>query len=104
MYAKRNESCVLEISGKASADTGLLGGSVDRDEDEISLLDALVDIGGEEEVAATGFTDDVLKTGLVDGKLEVLAVPRVDTRLVKVNDGDSDVGTLESNDRACRAA
>ena len=104
MYAKRNERRVLEISGKASADTILLGGSVDRDKNEVGLLDALVDIGGEEEVAATGLADDVLKTGLVDGKLEVLAVPRVNTRLFQVNDGDSDFGTFESNDRACRAA
>ena len=91
---------VLEIGGKAGTDTRLLGRSVYGDEDEVCLTDALVDIGGEEEVASAGLADDVLEAGLVDGEVEVGRVPRVDTRLVKVDDGDLDVGALEGDDGA----
>ena len=94
---------VLEIGGEAGTDTRLLGGCVNRDEDEVCLTDTLVDIGGEEEVATAGFADDVLEAGLVDGEVEVGRVPRVDTRLVKVDDGDLDVGALEGDDGARRA-
>ena len=94
---------VLEVSGEACADTALLGRGVDTDEDELGLLDGLVDVGGEEEVAAAAGPDDLLETGLVDRELEVWAVPRVDTRLVQVDDGDLDLGALECNDGARRA-
>ena len=93
----------LEIGGEAGTDTRLLGRSVYGDEDEVCLTDALVNIGGEEEVAAAGLADDVLEAGLVDGEVEVGRVPRVDTRLVEVDDGDLDVGALQRDDRARRA-
>lgn len=67
-------------------------------------MDALVDIGREKEVAAARLADDLLETGLVNRQLEIGAVPRVYTRLIEVDDGDDDIGALESNDRACRAA
>ena len=81
----------------------LLRGRVDTDEDKVGLLDALVDVRREEEVAAAAGPDDLLETGLVDRELEVWAVPRVDTRLVQVDDGDLDVGALQRDDRARRA-
>ena len=90
----------LKVSAEARTDTGLLGGGVDTDEDELGLLDGLVDVGGEEEVAAAARPDDLLETGLVDRELEVWAVPRVDTRLVQVDDGDLDLWALECNDGA----
>lgn len=90
----------LEVSGETSTDTALLGGGVDTDEDEIGLLDTLIDISGEEEVATTRLADDILEAGFVDRKLEVGAVPGVDTGLVQVDDCDGDVGALEGDDSA----
>jgi hypothetical protein len=90
----------LEVSSEAGTDTALLGGGVDADEDQVGLLDALIDIGGEEEVAATSLSDNVLKTGFVDGKLEIRAIPGIDTSLVQIDNRDSDVGALESDDGA----
>ena len=95
---------VLEVSAEASTDTALLRRGVDTDEDEVGLVDGLVDVGREEEVAAAAGPDDLLEAGLVDGEGKVWAVPRVDTRLVQVNDGDLNLRALESNDSACRAA
>jgi len=59
--------CVLEISSKSSTHSTLLGGGVDADEDQISLLDGLVDVGREEEVATARLADNLLETWLVDG-------------------------------------
>ena len=102
--ARRLYADVLEIGGEAGTDTRLLGRGVDGNENEVGLANALVDIGGEEEVAAARLADDVLEAGLVDGEVEVGRVPRVDTRLVKVDDGDLDVGALEGDDGARRAS
>lgn len=104
MRYMHNIANLLEIGGESGTDTRLFGGCVDRDKDEVGLLDAFVDIGREKEVAAARLTHDVLEAGLVDGKSKVFAVPRVNTRLVEVDDGDLDVGALESDHRACRAA
>ena len=93
----------LQIRRIARADARLLRRGVDADEDKVGLLDALVDVRREEEVAAAAGPDDLLETGLVDRELEVWAVPRVDTRLVQVDDGDLDVGALQRDDRARRA-
>lgn len=101
---KQGSQDSLEIRGKASTDTALLGGRVDTDEDKVGLEDALVDIGGEEEVATARLTDDVDETRLVDRKCEIGAVPSIDPSLVQVDDGDLNVGTLEGDDRAGRAA
>ena len=94
----------LEIGGEASTNTRLLGGGVDGDKDEVSLTDALVDVGREEEVPAACLADDVLQAGLVDGEVEVGGVPRVDTGLVKVDDGDLDLRALECDDGTRRAS
>ena len=93
----------LQISSKPRADAALLRGRVDRDEEEVGLQYGGVDVGGEEEVAAAAAANDILKAGLVDGEIEVGTVPRVDTRLVEVDDGDLDVGALQRDDRARRA-
>ena len=91
---------LLEISRETSTNTALLGGGVDTDEDQVGLLNALIDIGGEEEVAATGLSDNILESRLVDGKLEIRAVPGIDTSLVQIDNRDGDVGTLEGDDGA----
>lgn len=93
----------LEVRSETSTDTALLGRRVDTDEDKIGFEDALVDVGGEEEVATACLTDDVDETGLVDGKSKVIAVPGIDTGLVQVNDGDLDVRAFERDDSARRA-
>lgn len=64
----------------------------------LGLSDSLVDVGREEEVLAAGSLDDIVETGLVDG--EVVRVPGVDTGLVKVDNGDLDVGALERDNSA----
>ena len=76
---------VREICGKASTDTGLLGGSVDGDEDEVGFLDALVDVGGEKEVATPRLPYDLLQSGLIDRQLE----DRKSTRLNSSHSGES---------------
>lgn len=91
---------VLEISGEASADTRFFGGGVYADENELGFQDGLVDICREEEIASTSLTDDILEARFVDRKFEVWRVPGVDTSLIEINDGDLDVGTLESDYRA----
>jgi hypothetical protein len=64
----------------------------------LSLSDALVNVGREEEVLAAGGLDDLIETRLVDGK--VVRVPGVDTGLVQVDNRDLDVGALERDNRA----
>lgn len=93
----------LEICRKTSTNTALLRGRVDADEDQVCLLDALVDVGREEEVASARLLDDVNEAGLIDGEAEIGAVPRVDTLLVEIDDGDLDVGAFEGDDGARRA-
>ena len=66
-------------------------------------MNGLVDVGGEEQVAAAGGLDNLNEAWFVDRQVEVGAVPRVDTRLVQVDDGDLDLGALECNDGARRA-
>lgn len=64
----------------------------------LGLGDSLVDISREEEVLSTGTLDDLVESGLVDR--EVVRVPRVNTGLVEVDNGDLDVGALGRNDSA----
>lgn len=94
----------LEISCEACTNTALLGGGVDTDEDEVGLHDSLVDFSGEEQVATATFADDVFETRLVDGELEILVVPCIDTSLVEINDRDNDMGALQRNNGASRTA
>jgi hypothetical protein len=98
----KKEMEILEISGKAGTDTALLRRGVDGHEDELRLPDALLDVGREEQVAAAACPNDVLEARLVDGELEVRAVPRIDTRLVEIDDGDSDVRAFQCDNSACR--
>lgn len=86
---------ILEISRKPSTNTALLGRRVDADKNEIGFVDRFVDISGEEEVAPTGFSNDVLQARLIDGELEVLAVPSIDPSLIQIYNGDLDIGTIE---------
>ena len=94
----------LEICSKSGSHSGLLGGSVHRDENQVRLTDTLVDVGGEEKVAATAAANDILKARLVDGEIEVGAVPRVDAGFVEIDDGDGDVRAFECDDSASRSS
>jgi hypothetical protein len=85
----------LEIRSKASAYPRLLGGCIDRDENEVGVLDTLIDVGGEEEVPPSRLADNVFEPGFVDGKVIVGTVPGVDTSLVEVYNGHCDVRALE---------
>jgi hypothetical protein len=120
------------VSGAAGTNTTVLGGGVDGNKNDISLADVLGDVGGEEQVrlalidgdlallsggalavggrlardlarsaTITGDSDDVVQTRLVNRR--VTGVPASDTVNVSVDDGDLNVGVLESNDSGGRA-
>jgi hypothetical protein len=94
---EREETVNLrKISSHASTHSGFLGGSVDRDKDEISLLDGGIYIRGEEQVLATALKDNLIQTRFVNGK--VVGIPSINASLVQVNDGDLDVMALVSDD------
>lgn len=88
------------VSGAAGTDTTVLGGGVDGDEDNVGLTNVLGDVGREEKVGLAGLksnlvrgtvlvgdgrgtsaitsnADNVVQTGLVDGR--VLRVPSADS-------------------------
>ena len=85
---------VVQVCGETSAETALLGGGVDGDEDQVGFGDSLVDLGGEEQVSASALLDNVNQSGLVDGKVEVGVVPSINSGLVQVDNGDLDVRTM----------
>lgn len=120
------------ISGAAGTNTTVLCGSVDGNKNDISLADVLGDVGREEQIrlalidgnlallgggtlavggglirdlgrsaTITGNSDDIVQTRLVDRR--VAGVPTSDTVGVSVDNGDLDVGVLESNDSSGRA-
>ncbi len=93
----------LEIGSIASTNTTFLCGRIDADENKIGLLDCLVYARGEKEVATTGFLDDVDQPGFIYGQVVVGAIPRVDSSLVEVDDGDLNVWALQRNDGTSRA-
>ena len=95
---------ILEIGSETCSNATLLGGRVDADEDEVGVLDAFVHIGGEEEIAVAGLADDIFEIGLIYWKFEFRVVPSVDAVLIKVDYGDLNVRTFESNDGAGRTA
>jgi hypothetical protein len=95
---------VLEVGSEASTDTALLRWRVHGDEDEVGLTNALVDVSREEKVAAASLLDNIDEARLIDGQVKVWTVPRVDAGLVKVNDSNLDLGALECDYRAGRAA
>ena len=94
---QRDQYDLLEIGGKASTNTTLLGRGIDRDEDEVGFKDSLVDVGREEQVTAARLLDDFEETGFVDGEVKVGRVPSIDASLVEVNNGDLDMRTLEGD-------
>jgi hypothetical protein len=95
---------VLEIGGSPSANARLLSWGIDADKDEFSLLDRLIYVSRKEKVAPSRLSYDVNEAWLVDRKFVVGAVPGVDTGLIKIDDGDLDIGALDSNDRTCWTA
>ena len=90
----------LQVCAEACTDTALLRRRVNGDEDQVGLLDSLVDVRREEQVLAASGPHDIFEAGLVDGQVEARAVPRVDTRLVQVHNGDLDLGALQGDDGA----
>jgi hypothetical protein len=93
----------LDISRRACPDATLLGRRVDADKDKVGLLNRLVDVCGKKEVASACFSDDISKAWLVNRELKIGAVPGIDARLVEINDGYLDVGTLDGDDSARRS-
>ena len=94
IHSCRLKTRVLKVSGKSSAYPALLSGSIDTNEDKISLLDAFIDIGGEKEVTSAGLADNIIEAWFVNRQLKVRAIPGIHTGLVKVNNGYSDVGAF----------
>lgn len=92
---------VAQISCITSAHTLGLGGSVDRDKDEIRIDDRLVNVGGEKEVFSAARLHNLIQAGLVDW--EDIGIPGIDARLVQVDDCDSDVGVFSGNNGTCGA-
>lgn len=92
---------VLQVCGETGSHTTLFRGRVDTDKNEVRLLDRLVNITREEEVASPRLADNVLKTGLINGQRKVRAIPCVYASLINVDNGNSDVGAFQGDDGAC---
>ena len=88
---------ILEIRSEAGTNTRFLGGGVDGYEDEVSLVDTLVYVGGKEQVATPCLTHNFLKAWFINWKREVLAIPRVNTRLIEVDDSNLNVRAFKGN-------
>jgi hypothetical protein len=96
LLLKKDGLNLRKISSHTSTHSRLLSGSVDRDEDEISLLNGAINVSGEEQVLSSAFKDNLIQTGLIDGK--VIGIPSVNTSLVQINNGDLDVVALVGDD------
>ena len=95
---------LLQIGSKASPHSALFRWGVHTDENEVGFPDALVDICGEEQIAPAADLDDLDETRFIDWQAEVRAVPRVNTRLIQIDDGHFDCGALERDDSASGTA
>ena len=93
------QKCVylLEVCGETSADSAFLRRRVNANEYQIRLLDPLVYISREEEVSASGLTDDFDETRLVDGQSEVGTIPGINPVLVEVDNGDLNVRAFKGD-------
>lgn len=108
------------IGGAASTSTAVLGGGVNRNEDNVGLTNVARDLRGEDQVgrargdrlllgivdralarAITGNAHNVGQARLVDGR--VAGVPAADTDWVSVDNDDADMGVLEGNHSSSRA-
>lgn len=118
------------VCSAAGTNTTLLGGGIDGHQDDVGLGNVAGDVGAEEEVALsgsdlglalfrggrlvaglardarlaaaiTGNSDNVVQTGLVDGRMA--RVPSADTGHISVHNCDLDVRVLEGNDCGGRA-
>ncbi len=94
---------ILQVRSNACTDTRLLRGGVDRDEDQVSLLDRTVDIRREEKIATACLANDMVEPWLIDWEGEISGIPSVDAGLVEVDDGNLDMRALERHNGACRA-
>ena len=83
------ELAVLDVGGTSGADALRLGRGVDGDEDDVGLVDLVVDVGREEQVATAALLNDLGQTGLVDG--QIVAVPGIDLLLGKIHDANTDL-------------
>lgn len=89
---------VVQVGSESSTETTLLSRGVNGDENQIGVGDSLVNLGREEQVSASAFSDNINQSRLVDRQVEVLVVPGVNSGLVQVNNGHLDVGASQSND------
>ena len=68
--------------------------SLEKGQDLLCLGDSLVDVRAEEEISSSGLLDDLIESWLIDG--EVVRVPSVDSGLVEIDNGYSDIGANRS--------
>lgn len=94
---------ILQVRSNACTNARFLRRSIDRDEDQVGLLDRTVDIRGEEKVATTRLANDMIKAWLIDWEGEISRVPSVNAGLVEVDNGNLDMRALERYNSACRA-
>ncbi len=86
-----------QVGGLVRADAEGLGRCVDADEDDVGVVDALLDRGGEEQVPPACLTHQFIETGLVDGQF--IRVPGRDAVCVEVHHINADVGALGGDHR-----
>jgi hypothetical protein len=82
---------LLQVSSEASSDTRLFGGGVDGNKDE-AVRQRMSLRGGKDLLGLGDGLVDLIESWLVDG--EGVRVPSVDSGLVKIDDSNSDIGTV----------
>lgn len=102
--SNRRRNGLLKVRSKASTDARLFGGGVDGYEDEVGLLDALVDVGGEEQVLAPRLAHYILQARFIDRECKICRVPRIDAPLIEVDNSDLDMRAFQRYYRARWAA
>ena len=87
-----------EISGRARTHASFFGGGVDRNENEVGLINGTINVGAEEEVLIATRNNNVVEPRFINGK--DARGPRSDANGVHVDDDDLDIRALVSDDGA----
>ena len=94
-----------EITGLAGPHTLRLGGRIHGQKDHVRFGDGDVDFRREVKVSPSASTDNLVQSGFIDRELgEIWVIPRINARLVEVNDRDLDLRTSICNHRHGGAA
>ena len=86
-----------QVRGAPRPDAVGFGRRADADENYFPVADGALDIRFEVQVASACFAHDIVEAGFVDR--QVVGIPRRDACLVRVDDGDLDIGTLRGDHR-----